>query len=153
MIDRRELLWLCLASLAATACGVRRAPLDPDVLVLPARRHQADARLVGEAWLAAASPRPSADALAAELSEGAPRALDASAGHLLRRHRADLAAGVPSASRAGCCRAPRPCSTACWRRCRAEGDLSAVGSSSRSAVRRSQRLSVNAVRSAGSVLR
>jgi hypothetical protein len=73
VIDRRELLWLCLASLAATACGVRRAPLDPDVLVLPARRHQADARLVGEAWLAAASPRPSADALAAELPQGARR--------------------------------------------------------------------------------
>lgn len=93
MIDRRELLWLGLASLAATACGVRRAPLDPHALLLPARRHLAEARLVGEAWLAASSPRPSADALAAELSEVAPRALDAFADHLLRRHRADLAAG------------------------------------------------------------
>lgn len=91
MIDRRELLWLGLASLAAMACGVRRAPLD--LAVLPARRYLADARSVGEAWLSAVAPRPSAEALANELSDGAPRGLEVFAAHLRRRHEGDLATG------------------------------------------------------------
>lgn len=94
MIDRREALWLGLAALAASACGVRRTVPD---LPLPERRHLADARLVGEEWLGTASPRPSAADLADELADGAPESALADAGgfarHLRRRHAADLVAG------------------------------------------------------------
>lgn len=91
-IDRREMLWLGLASLAAAACGGRAAPPE---LALPVRRHLAEARLVGEGWLGTLSPRPTAEELARELAEGAeaPEDAEAFARHLRRRHRDDLLAG------------------------------------------------------------
>lgn len=90
MIDRRELVRLGVAALAVAAWGCRRP--EPR-LPLPGRRHLADARRVGEAWLSAITPRPDADALAGELGEGAPSDPEGFARHLERRHEEDLAAG------------------------------------------------------------
>jgi hypothetical protein len=90
VIDRRELIRLGVAAVAAVAWGCRRAATD---LPLPERRHLAEAQRVGEAWLSAISPRPDADALADELVEGAPSDPEGFARHLRRRHEEDLAAG------------------------------------------------------------